>query len=416
MLRSQPPARALAIVLALAAGCCFDSTTEGRDGGMANAGTDRGANPPACALSRFEPQVAYATGLTPEAVAVSDFDGDGRLDLAVVNSAAPSESPDMPSTPGTTGILLGRGDGTFAPQVAYPVGTSPAGLVVADFNGDAKPDLAVTNGADGTVSILRGRGDGTFAPQVVVPVGTSPAGLAVADFDGDGRLDLAVANSDDGTVGVLLGHGDGTFARQIAYPAGTNPQAVAAGDFDGDGKPDLAVANSAEATVSILLGRGDGTFAAQIAYPVGARPMALADGDFDGDGTLDLAVANFDDGTVSVLPGRGDGTFGPQTVNGVASAQPSPQIAQPDSIAVADFNGDGKPDLAVADWSGMSAATVDVLANQGRGRFGAQVTLPVGYAATSVAAGDFNGDGRPDLAVTNYDDGTVSILLNDCTP
>jgi hypothetical protein len=236
--------------------------------------------------------------------------------------------------------------------------------------------------------------------------------VAVGDFNGDGVLDLAVVNGGDSSgrgrgVSVLLGHGDGTFGPAVTYAAGNFPQAVAVGDFNGDGVPDLAVANYGSDTVSVLLGQGDGTFRPATNYFVGFDPISVAVGDFNGDGILDLAVANqgsspdYADGNVSVLLGQGDGTF--------RSARNYTAGIGPSSVVVGDFNGDGIPDLAVADAGGGAS----VLLGNGDGTFGAALSYTAGRGPISVAVADFNGDGFPDLAVANNLSDDVSILLND---
>ncbi len=342
----------------------------------------------------------YGTGDLPFSVAVGDFNSDGKLDLAVVNDVSH-----------TVTILLGNGDGTFAPPPApaTPPGTglNPAAIAVGDFNGDGKLDLAVATqcGNDpsclsGAVSILLGNGDGTFAapPSPATPPGTGkiPLSIAVGDFNGDGKLDLAVVNSGDRNVSILLGNGDGTFTAAAASPAtGDLPESVAVGDFNGDGKLDLAVANSFSATVTILLGNGDGTFTAATSPAVGVQPESVAVGDFNGDGYPDLAVANYRDNTVSILLNKADGT-------GTFQAQITfPAGSGPTSVAVGDSNGDGKLDLAVADNGG---STVSILLGNGLGSFTAAATPSVGSHPNSVAAGDFNNDGRLDFVTTNPGD------------
>jgi hypothetical protein len=276
----------------------------------------------------FGGQQLYGVGNEPDAVAVGDFNGDGKVDLAVANSD------------NTVSVLLGNGDGTYQTQVTYAVGSGPYAIAVGDFNGDGKLDLAVANAYDGTVSVLLGNGDGTFQTQVTYAVGNAPVAITVGDFNGDGKLDLAVANYGDNTVSVLLGKGDGTFQTQTTYNVGSAPWGIIIGDFNGDGKLDLAIANSNDNTVSVLLGNGDGTFKTQVAYAVGNYPDGVSVGDFNGDGKLDLAVANGNDNTVSVLLSNGDGTFKTQVTYAVGN--------YPDGVSVGDFNGDGKLDLAVA--------------------------------------------------------------------
>jgi hypothetical protein len=255
---------------------------------------------------------------------------------------------------------------SFQVAPTYAAGSGPSSVAVGDFNGDGKPDLAVTNRESNNVSVLLGNGDGTFQAAVNYGAGSGPVSVAVGDFNGDGKPDLAVANSDFssgiGNVSVLMGKGDGTFQAAVNYAAGSHPGFVAVGDFNGDGKPDLAVTNqfsgdgsgSGSNNVSVLMGKGDGTFEAAVNYAAGSVPAFVAVGDFNGDGKPDLAVANGGSNNVSVLLGKGDGTF--QTaVNYAVGAYPA-------LVALGDFNGDGKPDLAVAN-SGSNDVSVQLLVN-----------------------------------------------------
>jgi hypothetical protein len=287
----------------------------------------------------FKAPVAYAAGSEAMSLAVGDLNGDGILDLVVVNHNS-----------GTVSVFLGNGDGTFQSQVTYTTGSGPMSAAVGDFNGDGIPDLAVTNMWDGTVSVLLGNGDGTFRTQVAYATGIYPVSVAVGDFNGDGILDLAVTNSGSGTISVFLGNGDGSFQSQITYAAGFGGESVAVGDFNGDGILDLAVANDSAGTISVLLGKGDGSFQSQVTYATGVTPMSVAVGDFNGDGIPDLAISNEGSSTVSILLGKGDGTFQSQASYATG--------AYPYSVAVGDFNGDGISDLAVAN---AGAGTVSAL-------------------------------------------------------
>ena len=298
----------------------------------------------------FQGAVSYSSEPYPISVALGDFNGDGKVDLAVAN--ANQYGADV----GNVSILLGNGDGTFQAAVKQFAGAYPYSVAVGDFNGDGKADLAVANRSsgpnDGNVSVLLGNGDGTFQAAVnqMIP-GADPVAVAVGDFNRDGKADLAVANDGvGGGVSVLLGNGDGTLQAAVPYVTGSSGSlAVAVSDFNGDGRTDLVVSNPFDPYVSVLLGNGDGTFqaAANQMIPGGYHPFAVAVGDFNADGKPDLAITNngtniTDNGFVSVLLGNSNGTF--QTgVNLTAGAHPI-------AVAVGDFNGDGKDDLAVANY------------------------------------------------------------------
>ena len=326
----------------------------------------------------FQSAVNYTAGPSPVSVSVADFNGDGKPDLAVANDGW---APDYPES--GISVLLGDGDGAFQSAArSGAAGLIPGPMAVGDFNGDGRVDAAVVERRSGSVSVLLGKGDATFQTAVNCSVSGSPISITAADFDGDGKLDLAVANQNStnnrgsGNVSVLLGRGDGTFQTSINYGVGTNPVSIATADFNRDGKLDLVVANGGVpgspppldgggtaippdfGSISILSGNGDGTFQTAVNFRAGKFPVSVAVGDFNGDGNLDLAVANngaqhnYSDNSISVLFGRGDGTF-PTLVNyGVGK--------YPVSVAVADFNGDDKADIAVAS---LNLGTVSVLLN-----------------------------------------------------
>jgi uncharacterized repeat protein (TIGR01451 family) len=348
-------------------------------------------------------QTDIAVGNLPGSIAVGDFNGDGKLDLAVANAGSDNLT-----------ILLGNGDGNFTATGSSPgTGNGPQSIGVGDFNGDGKLDLAVANYQSSNVTVLLGSGDGTFTPATSSPtVGCLPTSLAAGDFNGDGKLDLAVANSCSDSVTILLGNGDGNFTPTASSPStGHIPYSLAVGDFNGDGKLDLAVANECgngncfpvgTGTVTILLGNGDGTFTATASSPsTGAGPESVSVGDFNGDGRLDLAVANTFGATVTILLGNGDGTFTPTT------SSPSAGLI-PYSLAVGDFNDDGKLDLAVVNEFG---STMTILLGDGDGTFTPNVSPGTGQNPLWVAVGDFNGDGRLDFVTSNGDSHSVSVLL-----
>jgi hypothetical protein len=340
----------------------------------------------------FQPERTFAVGRRPGGVAVADVNGDGKLDLAVSNYRD-----------GTVSVLLGNGDGTFQAQQTYTVGSGPGKVEAADLNGDGIPDLITPNYADATASVLLGRGDGTFRPQLTFAVGRSPYEVAVADFNGDGRPDLAVSNYADSDVSVLLGRGNGTFAPQQTFATAFEPYAVVAADVNGDGRPDLVTANWGDNSVSVLLGKGDGSFQPQQTFPVGKNPHVVAVGDFNGDGVPDLVTPNKSDNSLSVLLGNGDGSFQAQQ----AAPAPAPGL-RPFSVAVADLNGDGRPDLVTANKGDDS---VGVLLANSDGTFATRETFPAGTTPNFIVAADVNGDGKPDLVIANYDGASVSVLL-----
>jgi hypothetical protein len=239
--------------------------------------------------------------------AVGDFNGDGKLDIAGI---APGPSG---SGANTVFVALGNGDGSFAAPGLFGVGNEPSGMVAADFNGDGKLDLAVANTRDSTVSVLLGNGDGTFQAQKTYTV-PGPAFIVAADFNRDGKLDLATAaNGSSGAINLLFGNGDGTFQSQIeVLTGGQSVGALGIGDFNRDGKMDL-VAEDGGTQLSVLLGNGDGTFQTPLVSTVSIPPDAFVNGmivaDLNADNFLDLLIGSLRLGSY-VLPGNGDGTFG----------------------------------------------------------------------------------------------------------
>jgi hypothetical protein len=363
----------------------------------------------------FRYQAVETSTVTHDSVAVADLNRDGKSDLVIANYNDASVS-----------VFLGRGDGTFVAETRYGVKSAPTSVAIADFNGDGTPDLAVASYGSSQVSVLLGNGDGTFRTAVgyassAASSGIQPYTVAVGDFNGDGNLDLAVTNYSNiavpfaagATVSVLLGAGDGTFQRAVEFAAGSGPLSLAVADVNGDGYSDLVVANNFSNNVSILLGAGDGTFRDALTLDAGDRPSAVVVADFNGDGIPDLAVTNSFAGTISVLLGSGNGTFSERVT------YPTDPYTDPFSLAVVDFNGDGKPDLAVAMWfccdpsDPNALGTLNVLMGNGDGTFEPSLHFDrpsfIRHARSIVTA-DFNKDGQPDLAVVNETD--ISIFTN----
>ena len=349
-----------------------------------------------------------AVGANPNSIAVGDVNGDGKSDLVVANASSNNVT-----------ILLGNGSGGFGQAAGSPiaVGTGPFSVAVGDWNGDGRLDLAVANNGDGDVTILLGNGSGGFSQAAgsPVPSGTQPASIAIGDVNGDGKPDLAVANFLSNDVTILLGNGSGGFSQAAGSPVavGAAPASVVVGDVNGDGKLDVAVANYGSTTVTVLLGNGSGGFIQAVGSPfaAGTRPASVVVGDLNGDGMLDLAAANAGSNNVTVLLGKGCPTAG---CFALSLTQPSGSPVAvgnlPDSVAVGDVNGDGKLDIAAAIGN---ASNVAVLLGNGAGGFSQAAGSPVavGLAPASVVVGDVNGDGKLDLAVANYLSNNVTILL-----
>jgi len=344
----------------------------------------------------------------PIAVTLGDFNGDSKLDAAVVD--------------GTGGnVCLGNGDGSFQAAKPFAAGSSPIALAAADFNKDGKVDLAVVNSNQpgltngDTVSILLGNGDGTFQPPVNFATGKNPNAIFVADINGDGNLDIVVSNASSNSLTVLAGKGDGTFTAEPSPSLPFSPKSIQSGEFNGDGKLDIAVAGctpmgcdftSTANNLAILLGNGDSTFNQPLLSALSGQVAGhIAAADFNKGGKLDLVVSYFatnvsaPEGTdVDVLLGNGDGSFSKdQTLRLSLTKSVS-------ALAAADFNGDGNPDII-----GANQGALMELQALGDGTFTA-ILYAHGTTGDSMAVGDLNGDGLPDLVYATG--ATLNVLLN----
>jgi hypothetical protein len=341
------------------------------------------------ASAAFLPYVPPFNSFSPggSSMRTADLNRDGHDDLVVGDRGGNRVS-----------VLLGNGDGTFQAGVNYPTGVYPNSVAVGDLNGDDWPDVVTANGwpsqgYGNSVSVLLGNGDGTLAAAVDYPVGDGPLAVQIAELNGDDHPDVACVfrpTTQTGNLAVLPGNGDGTLGAIVAYPVSPGPQYMAVGDLNEDGRNDVVVVAG---TVAVLLADAGGGFLPQVTYVMSSSPVSVAIGDLNGDGRPDVAV------------GRGGSNFAafPVNPNGTLGTRRDVIVACCNSpIVIGDFTEDGLADVA-----GNSA----VVPGNGDYTFGPRLSLP--SAALAPAAGDWNGDGRTDLALAGA---SVTVLLANRIP
>jgi len=359
-----------------------------------------------------------ATGSRPISVAIGDLDGDGKPDLVVANYSAAVLVFRNTSSKGTLG------SSSFASSIDYTSLMIATSLALGDLDSDGKLDLVVTNALMNKVLVFRNTssiGDISFEPYVEFETGNNPYSVAIDDLDGDGKADIAVANKTANTVSVLHNTSNvgniatNSFEYKVDFKAGQGAISLATSDIDGDGKSDLVVANSIGNTVSVLRNTtingsiNTSSFAAPIDFITGANPYSVAIGDLDGDGKPDLTVANNLSNSVSVL--RNTSIVGSITTSSFANKVDFVTGVNPRSISIGDLNGDGKLDLAVANSSSNSVSVLRNISNSGIS-FATKVDFATGISSRTVGIGDLDGDSKPDLAVANYSSSTISLLRN----
>ncbi len=323
------------------------------------------------------------------AFAAADFNGDGKIDLAAVDTAN-----------NAVYVAFNRGDGVMLNPVTLPVGRSPVAMIVADVNNDGFVDIVTANSADGTVSVIRSNGNGTFIPASTFTVGKNPMSVIVQDMNGDGNPDLVVADNGSSDLAELLGYGNGGFQAAQFTKTPLPPTYLASTDLNDDGIPDiLALAEDSNAIMTFL-----GTTPAKLtlagAFVVPNLSASMAIADLNGDGFPDVLIPDTDRGSPVLLLGRGDGTLAAPSVYGSNNGFTS--------LASGDFNHDGKLDLIMTG-SNSTTSSLSLLLGNGNGQFQPPVNVPAPGPTSMVAVGDFNRDGFPDLAVLGSQ---LTILLN----
>ncbi|CAF4146497.1 unnamed protein product, partial [Adineta steineri] len=339
----------------------------------------------------------------PYSIAGGDFNGDNRLDIAVVNYDY-----------NYVDIVLTYRNYSFLSQNTYSTGiqSGPVSVAVADFNNDKQLDIVVANYGTNNIGIFLGYGNGTFSTQITYSTGdnSQPNAVTIGDFNNDKQLDIVVANYGTNNIGIFLNYGNGTFSSQTIHSTGngSRPSDVAAGDFDNDGQLDIAVANFYGWNIGIFLGYGNETFSSQQTYPTGnsSNPQSIAIGDFNNDSRLDIAVVNFHGDSMGVFLGYGNGTFADQVSYSVSLS------THPYDIVIGDVNNDDHQDIIVTIDYGQS---ILIFFGYGNGTFVEGNTYPTGSGSYpySIAVGDVNNDNQLDIIVTNCGTNNVVVFIGE---
>jgi len=338
----------------------------------------------------------FGPGSNASWVAAGDFDGDAHVDLVAT----------LNSFPYTMNVLLGQGDGTFESLTPFAAATYPWRVVTGLLNADGHQDLAVAS-EDG-VTIYLGLGNGGFTNHGTIPFSDTVRDVVAGRFNGDATDDLAVIEDrplSPDTATILLAQGDGSFTSSTTITVAIEAADLVVGDFNGDTLQDFAAADASTELISIRLGQGNGTFVNGGFVPLGIEPVAVATADLDGDGKLDLVTANFEPSSVSVALGLGNGTFASSTSFAVGGALTE--------LATGDFDADGNVDVAVTDVGPFhNGGAVLLLLGDGDGGLALHGTFAVGDYPGVPAVADLDEDGHPDVATADLGAGTISVLLN----
>lgn len=338
-----------------------------------------------------------SSGSGPAGLTAGDFNKDGKVDLAVTNASA-----------GTVSILTGSGNGSFTSGATLTAGSGPLGIASVDLNNDGKLDLAVSNSGSGTLGVFLGTGTGSFGTQTTSTVGTNPSSIATADLNSDGKADLVVANAGANSVSVWIGNGSGGATSSSTLSAGSAPTGVAIADINTDSKLDVIVVNKTGGTYTYFLGTGSGTFGSAVSASAPSSVSGAVVADFNKDGKQDVLIAS---SASSVQVVTGTATSAPTGAFGAVTSVSIGGTSNPYGVAIGDLNNDGWNDIAIAS---IGDDRVHVYLNNGSGGFpsGTGYNLGGGAAPRSVAMGDFNGDGKKDIVVTMSGAAQINILTN----
>jgi hypothetical protein len=337
----------------------------------------------------FREAVRYETARRSDAVTLADMNGDGRPEILTANR----NGEDI-------GVMFNDGAGAFSQQYLYKVALGPVAIATGDVNGDGVLDVVTANDEGEAMSVVLGEGDGTLGSAQAVVSRITPQSAASGDADGDGDIDLVVLRGDTPTIDYFERTASGLRGYGVEIPAGRRPFAVRMQDLNGDGRADMQVLNQlccgTSGTLAVHLSNGDGTFAEPVEYATDPFPLQLHLTHIDGSGGVD-AVVLAEDGLASVYLGDGAGGFFARRVITIGG--------DPRSMVVADATGDGRVDILAYDADGES---VRMLPGLDGGRFGEVIESPVGEQGQDMTAGDFDGDGTVDLALST---GSRSALV-----
>jgi hypothetical protein len=362
----------------------------------------------------FAARIDSTTGLGPYSTAVGDLDGDGKPDMVTANRSA--------NTLSVLKNISANGSIAFSPKLDLSSANAPTTVAIADLNADGKPDIAVTNQGSLNISVFINNTTGatpTFAARQDFAANSGVQGLAISDIDGDGRPDIGVSNFSTNNLSVFRNTTVGgvlSFATKVDFTTGNGPYSITAADLDNDGKADLATANQGSNTISVFKNNsssGSISFAAKADFASGSLPRGIASGDLDADGKADLATNNYSSNSISVFRNTtSGGTFSFARTDSV-SGNP---LSQSQHISMSDLNGDGKPELVVANGFNNSLAIFRNTCTPGIIAFGARVNYATASDPYNIVINDLDGDGKAELCAAIYGQNKLSVFRGVAAP